>query len=57
MKVQHCCIYLRYFSCDLYNVLFERVLFLSCFVLSCLDFSFSYVFLKMCLIVLYINDL
>ena len=32
------------------------MLILSCFVLSFLDFKFVYV-LKMCLIVLYINDL
>ena len=42
-----------FFSCHLSNVLFSRVLILSCFVLSFLDFKFVYVLLKICLIVLY----
>ena len=45
---KHCCIWLRYFSINLCNVLFWRVLFLSC-----VDFPFVYVLLKLCLIVLY----
>ena len=53
-----CCIHSRYFSCYLCNnTLFWPVLFFSFVVLSCLDFPFVYVLLKICLIVLYINDL
>ena len=52
---KHCCIYLRHFSCHLCNVLFWRVLVLWFVILSCLNFPFVYVLLKMCLIVFYIK--
>ena len=50
------CYFYVFFSCNLCNVLFWHVLFLSCVVLLCLNFLFVYVLLKMCLIMLYIND-
>ena len=58
MKVQHALLRLFtfFFPCHLCNVLFRRVLCLLCVVLLCLNAPFVYVLLKMCLIVLYIND-
>ena len=58
MKVQQALLRLFafFFTCHLCNVLFWCALCLLCVVLLCLNSPFVYVLLKMCLIVLYINE-